>query len=62
MTYEQQQEQFSAFTKALAELSKKHGVVIDTAGGAIIVDKKEVNLDNLEYTDDASSGDLYSNL
>ena len=62
MTYEQQQEQFSAFTKALAELSKKHGVVIEAVGGVDIVDTKKVNLDNLEYTDDASSGDLYSNL
>lgn len=60
MTYEQEQAQFTAFTKALAELSKKHGVIINTVGGVAIVDTKEINLDNLEYTDDASSGDLHS--
>jgi len=56
-----EQRRFAAFVKELTELSKKHGIIIQSTGGVYISeDPKEV--EGLVYTDDASSCDLYYNL
>ncbi len=53
-----EQKRFTAFTKELAELSKKHGIVLQSIGGVTIADLKDKDLQKLSYTDDATSGDL----
>lgn len=53
-----EQQRFTAFTEELAELSKKHGIVLQAIGGVMIADPKDEALQNLSYTDDATSGDL----
>jgi len=55
---ETEQQRFTNFTQELAELSKKHGIVLQAIGGVMIADPKDEHLDNLTYTNDATSGDL----
>lgn len=61
MTYnanKTEQDRFTKFTQELAELSKKHGVVLQSIGGVQITEQDNPALEKLEYTDDATSGDL----
>lgn len=52
------QQRFEEFTKALTELSKKHGFVLQAIGGVYELDPKDPTLENLRYMNDATSGDL----
>ena len=50
-------ERFAKFTEELAELSKKYNVVIRSTGGVTILDKED-KIESLEYSSDATSGEL----
>ena len=52
-----EEKRFLEFTKELAKISKKYKIAIESTGGVYIF-KEDVNLDNLEYSTDATSGDL----
>ena len=56
----EEKQRFTKFTKELATLSKKHGIVLSVTGGVYFVDLKEEkeSIANLAYTDDAVSGDI----
>jgi len=56
----EEKKRFTKFTKELATLSKKHGIVLEVTGGVNFVDLKEdkESLEKLSYTDDAVSGDI----
>ena len=56
-----EQKRFEKFTKELAELSKKHGFLLEISGGVITYDLNDPVLENLSYTNDVTSGDLYPN-
>ncbi len=47
---------FTVFTKALAKLSKKTGVVIQSTGGVMHYEPDEIQ--SVSYYNDYSSGDL----
>lgn len=47
---------YTAFMRALTELSRKHGVVIQAVGGVYLCDPSDVA--DLTYITDISSGDL----
>lgn len=53
-----EQERFTLFTKELAELSKKYGVVLQSSGGVMITNLRSEKLQNISYVDDSTSGDL----
>ena len=56
----EEEKRFTKFTKELAALSKKHGIVIDVTDGVHFIDLKEdkESLAKLSYSDDAVSGDI----
>lgn len=54
MSYSNQQQRFTQFTSELAKLSEKHGIAIQSIGGITIYDDPI----DIQYTNDASSGDL----
>lgn len=54
----EEQKRFEQFTKELAKLSKKYGIVLQVTGGVYI--EKDGDIKSIVYTDDASSGDLNS--
>jgi len=56
----EEQKRFTKFTKELANLSKKYGIVLEVTGGVNFVDLKEdkESLAKLSYSDDAVSGDI----
>lgn len=55
-----EEKRFTNFTKELANLSKKYGIVLDVVGGVYFVDLKtdKESIANLAYTDDSTSGDM----
>lgn len=57
--YQEKNDRFEKFTKALAKLSQEHGVTLDVTGGVWIMSPEEqMNLITIEYDSDPSSGDL----
>ena len=57
------QQRFEDFTAELAQLSKKYGIAIKSVGGVYITNEKsnfsKGEFKNLQYSNDASSNDLY---
>jgi len=55
-----EEKRFTNFTKELANLSKKYGIVLDVVGGVYFVDLEtdKESIANLAYTDDSTSGDM----
>ncbi|WP_086930599.1 hypothetical protein [Agarilytica rhodophyticola] len=53
-----QDEQFKAFIEELTRLSQKHGVVLHVTGGVTFVNPGAPCLHDLQYSSDATSGDL----
>lgn len=53
-------ERFEAFTKELAIISSKYGIVIQSTGGVSIYNKDETI--QVEYSTDYTSGDLTSDV
>lgn len=51
------QKTFKKFIADLTKISKKHGVILQVTGGVKITDNTGI-LENLVYSDDASSGDI----
>ncbi len=56
-TTKKEQERFEAFVSALTQLTKTHGVALQATGGVYIAHNPE-DLKNINYSCDASSGDL----
>ena len=60
ITLNTEQKRFTEFTKDLAKISKKYGIVIQAVGGVHFSNPEEDKelLQNLSYENDATSGDL----
>lgn len=54
----EEQQRFAEFTKALTDLSKQTGIVLQAIGGVMVTDTEDPCLNNLGYTNDITSGDL----
>lgn len=52
------QQRFEGFTTELAALSRKYGIVLQSTGGVSFLEPEAPELQNLTYSNDASSGDL----
>ncbi len=53
-----QEEQFKKFTEELTRLSQKYGVILHVTGGVMFVNPEAPCLHHLQYSSDATSGDL----
>lgn len=56
----EEEKRFTKFTRELADLSRKYGIVLAVTGGVHFTSLKKDKklLEKLSYTDDATSGDL----